>query len=239
MSRIREVRSLAPAEIDVMWTLFARHYEDVTRETFEQDLAPKQHVILLREAVSRQIVGFSTIEVDRRHVGGRDIVSIFSGDTIVERRYWGTRALHRAFFRYVMALKLASPTTPVYWFLITKGYKTYLLLTRNFPEHWPRHDRATPPWQQAILDDLATRRFGDAYDARHGVLRLADSGHGRLRAEVAPIDETLAHDPDVRFFVERNPGAPRGDELCCLGRVGVGLAMQFGRKQLARALEGA
>ncbi|AKF06286.1 hypothetical protein [Sandaracinus amylolyticus] len=245
MSRIREVRSLAPAEIDAMWTLFSRHYDDVTRETFERDLARKQHVILLRAAsdpggaMSRQIVGFSTIEVDRRVVGGREVVSIFSGDTIVERRYWGTRALHRAFFRFVMALKLASPTAAVYWFLITKGYKTYLLLTRNFPEHWPRHDRPTPPWQQTILDELATRRFGDAYDARRGVLCFADSGHGRLRADVAPIDAALACDPDVRFFVERNPGAPRGDELCCLGRVGVGLAMQFGRKQLARALEGA
>jgi len=58
-----------PSEIDVMWTLFSRHYEDVTRETFERDLAPKQHVILLREPMSRQIVGFSTIEVDRRRVG--------------------------------------------------------------------------------------------------------------------------------------------------------------------------
>jgi hypothetical protein len=238
-SEIREVGALRAPEVDAMWGLFSRHYDDVTRDTFERDLAPKQRVILLHERASGRLAGFSTLEVDRREVRGRSVLSVFSGDTIVEPRFWGTRALHRAFFRFVMGLKLRHPRTPVYWFLITKGYKTYLLLTRNFPEHWPRHDRPTPPWQQELLDALSLARFGSAYDPSRGVLSFAEPGHGRLRSSVAPIDESLADDPDVRFFLARNPGAPRGDELCCLGRVGLGLAAQFGRKQLARAIGGA
>ena len=30
------------------------------------------------------------------------------------------------------------------------------------------------------------------------------------------LPDSRLHDPHVRFFVERNPGHARGDELCCL-----------------------
>lgn len=226
---------LSAVERDALWAVFERYYAGVERAGFERDLAPKHHVILLRDAGTGALRGFSTLHVGEHIVEGRRVLSIFSGDTIVDRAYWGERALHRAFFVYVAQTKLRHPRTPVYWFLITKGYKTYLLLTRNFPEHWPRRDRATPAWQQAMIDTLSLARFGDAYDPARGVLRWADE-QGRLRPSVAPIDELAMRDPDVRFFASKNPDAARGDELCCVGRVGLGLAVQFGQKQLARAL---
>lgn len=233
--RVRPVAELTDAEIDAMWELFSRFYADVTRDLFAKDLAPKHHVIWLSTR-SGELAGFSTLEVMRCSLGGRRIVALYSGDTIVDARFWGQRALHRAFYGYAMALKLRHPLTPVYWFLITKGYKTYLLLTRNFPEHWPRHDRPTPEWQQALLDELATRRFGTDYERERGLLRHAGRGLGRLSESVAPIDAQLAEDPDVRFFLERNPRWADGDELCCLGRIGASLTLRFGRKQLARTV---
>jgi hypothetical protein len=132
-------------------------------------------------------------------------------------------------------VKLRNPRVPVYWFLITKGYKTYLLLARNFPEHWPRRDRATPTWQKHVIDTFAATRFGSAYDPSRGIL-VFEEALGRLRPSVAPIDEDALRDPDVRFFAQKNPGATRGDELCCIGRVGLGLALRFGEKQLRRGL---
>jgi hypothetical protein len=37
---------------------------------------------------------------------------------------------------------------------------------------------------------------------------------------VSPIsDELQASDPDVAFFVERNPGYVHGDELACLAKM--------------------
>ena len=132
----------------------------------------------------------------------------------------------------MFATRVRNPTVPLFWFLISKGYKTYLLLSRNFPEHWPRRDRPTPPWQAAVLDDLASRKFGSSWHPLRGVL-IFDPPAGRLRAGISPVEPVLG-DPDVAFFVARNPGHTRGDELCCLGRVDRNLALSYGWKALRK-----
>ena len=100
------------------------------------------------------------------------------------RENWGQPALHNAFFRYSVRSKRRHPLRPVYWYLITKGYKTYLLLSRNFPVYWPRHDRPTPAWETELLDRLGRERFGDRWVPARGGLRHDDCS-GRLRPGVA------------------------------------------------------
>lgn len=110
-------------------------------------------------------------------------------------------------------------------------------MARNFPEHWPRHDRATPAWQQALLHDLGAFMFPGSFVPDQGVLRHPEP-LGRLREGVAPVAaDALAH-PDVRFFVERNPGHAEGHELCCLGRIGLGLWASYTAKLVRRSLRG-
>ena len=53
---------------------------------------------------------------------------------------------------------------------------------------------------------------------------------------MAPIDPTLLSVPDIRFFVERNPGHVDGDELCCLGRIDAALPIGFLARQVDKAL---
>ncbi len=171
-------RTVPQAELDSdtrkrMWTVFDAYYDDVDQATFERDLSNKDHVILLLDAADSTLQGFSTLRQLLLWVHGRPAVAVFSGDTIVNERYWGQTALQRAFLRYVMGCKLRHPVLPVYWYLITKGYKTYLLLARNFPEHWPRYDLETPPWQAALLDTLARRLFPDAWRPAAGTLAHA------------------------------------------------------------------
>lgn len=218
-----------------MWTLFEAYYADVGRETFERDLSNKDHVILLHDAADGSLQGFSTLRQLRLSVQGRPLLAVFSGDTIVDQRYWGQTALQRAFLRYVIGCKLRHPWLPVYWYLITKGYKTYLLLARNFPEHWPRYDRPTPPWQSEVLDRLARELFPDTWRPEAGVLAHAGQG-GCLRAEVAPLSAELLQMPQVRFFAQRNPGHAQGDELCTLGRVGADLWVAYMGKLVRRGL---
>ena len=120
------VARLSPAQREGCWRVFERYYDNVDRGRFDADLDEKQHVILL--LASERIVGFSTVMVD--HVDG--VVAIFSGDTVLEADHHGAGALQWAFFRYIVLTKLRYPHKLVTWFLISKGYKTYLLLSRNF-----------------------------------------------------------------------------------------------------------
>jgi len=233
------VRRLDRRTTEDMWRVFHCYYEDVARPRFEEDLRPKSHVILLRDSGDRSLQGFSTLQTYERTVQGRRLAVLYSGDTIVGQAYWGQTALQKAWLAYAMRLKLRFPHLPTYWFLITKGYKTYLLMSRNFPEYWPRWDQATPSWQQAVLDHLATEKFGDTYDPEAGVIRH-DEPLGKLREGIAPIqEETRRAHQDIRFFAEQNPGHLQGDELCCLGRIDLALCRAYltklGRRTLRRA----
>lgn len=205
---------------DAMWTVFDNMYADVERARFDQDLSEKQHVILLLDEGDQSVQGFSTLCVYRRVVEGREVVVVYSGDTVIAPGYWGQRALHSAFVKYVTACKARHPFVPLYWFLISKGYKTYLLLGRNFPEYWPRRDIPTPPWQSALMESLASEKFGRHFVPERGVVQF-DRPMGRLRAGIAPIESEMLDDPDVKFFIEKNPRHEAGDELCCLGKLGV------------------
>jgi hypothetical protein len=203
---------------DAAFALFRAHYEGADRERFERDLGEKQHVILLRDWDSGVLRGFSTVLQREVRVGGRMVTMVFSGDTVIDRSCWGQKRLQGAFAGLLLRLRLHHPRRPLYWFLISKGWRTYLLMANHFPRAVPRWDLPDPPELRAALDQLAAERFGAEYDAGAGIVRYA-TPHERVRDGVAPVDGALLANPHVRFFTERNPGHARGDELACLAQV--------------------
>ena len=235
-SKIVSAKNLRPDKLDDMWAVFSQYYDDIERGRFESDLSKKSHVILLRDSGSGCFRDFHPRTDSRKILGKRR--AIYSGDTVVTEAYWGQTALQRAFTGYTLKHMVKNPTIPVYWFLISKGYKTYLLLSRNYVEHWPRWEQETPPFQSAVIDTLAHTKFGQSWKRDLGVLKF-DEPQGKLKEEVAPIDQELLRQyRDIQFFTEANPGHQAGDELCCLGRVNpafiANFAMRTSRKLLGR-----
>lgn len=217
VSRTVPVAALDAALVTEAFALFARSYDGADRARFERDLSEKQRIILLRDRASGALKGFSTVLVQPMPAGHGGTV-VFSGDTVIDREYWGQKQLQIAFTRILLGLKLQAPHHPLYWFLISKGYRTYMLLGNAFPRAVPRYDRADVPELRAALDTLASGRFGAAYDSRAGIVRF-ESEHERVRDGLAPITPRHLANPHVRFFVARNPGHERGDELACLAEV--------------------
>jgi hypothetical protein len=109
----------------------------------------------------------------------------------------------------------AFPEAELYWFLISKGYKTYRFLPVFFHEFYPRPEAAMPAWAKAIVDALGRFKYPTSYDPVTGVVQ-AGPATDRLRDGIADITLERLRDPAVRFFAARNPGFARGDELCCL-----------------------
>jgi len=107
---------------------------------------------------------------------------------------------------------------PLYWLLISSGYKTYRFLTVFYKEYYPRYDTPTPPDIQFLMEHLATQRFGSDYCHEDGVVRFRD-GATPLREGVAEVTDERLHDPHVAFYLECNPGYVNGDELVCITRV--------------------
>jgi hypothetical protein len=231
------VPAVEPALREQMWRLFERYYSDVDAQTFARDLATKDHVVVVRDAADGSLQGFSTLQRIHARVGGRRVSAVFSGDTIMDRRHWHTGELTRAIGGYLARTWLADPLGTTCWFLVSKGYLTYLLLPRNFPEFYPRRDHPTPPWAEELVARLARERFGSFFRPDRGVV-VFDTPHGRLEEGVAPIGQAELAQPDIAFFAQANPGHASGDELCCVGIVDARMLLFQARKRLRKALRG-
>ena len=59
--RVRRPAQLLPAQRDRMYALLVHYFKNVTRPQFDEDLFEKEWVIILTDAASGQIQGFSTL----------------------------------------------------------------------------------------------------------------------------------------------------------------------------------
>lgn len=215
-SRVRERHALNDADTAAMARLFERYYESTTPAQFQRDLATKTHVIELRDG--DVLCGFSTLCVyDLDAVPGRPgpVRIIFSGDTIIDRAYWGEQALALGFCRFAGAMKAAAPERPLYWLLIAMGHRTYRYLHLFARDYHPRHDGAEAAPLARLAADVARRRFGSAFDDRHGLVRFGAAAT-RLRAQWRDPPGVKRESPAIAYFTERNPNHALGDELVCL-----------------------
>jgi hypothetical protein len=229
-----EVADLGEADRRAMYALYRRYYDASTWTLFAADLAAKDHALLLRDETGA-VQGFSTLAVYERAFGDRAVRVIFSGDTIVDERHWGQQALAFAWLRLAGSIRAARPEVPLYWLLISKGHRTYRYLPAFSRAFLPSPDAGTAADLGALRDFLARDRFGADYDAAAGVVRFA-APRGHLRAEYAQVPDAHRRLPEVAFFLDRNPGYARGDELVCVCELAAATLRPLARRAFAGAL---
>lgn len=192
--------------------LLERHFEGVTEEQFGRDLAEKDWVLRFR--MGGALVGFTTLAVQTVTVLGREVIALYSGDTIMEPVAWNSPALARSWIRLVRRVCPSASGLPCYWLLLSSGFRTYRFLPVFWREFWPAPGVVMPPETRALRDALAATRYGNLYDANTGIVRFERPQ--RLRGGLAEVPDSRRSDPHVAFFLEQNPGWERGDELVCL-----------------------
>ncbi|MDR3098046.1 MAG: hypothetical protein LBV73_13350 [Paraburkholderia sp.] len=209
-----ELSALRPEEVERMYALYAASYCDTAWGQFGRDLDDKTHCIVLRSA-DDVIQGFSTLKHYTTRWNGSAIRVIFSGDTIVDPAHWGSQQLAFAWIRHAGEIWREAPDLPLFWFLIVKGHRTYRYLRAFARDYAPRADVQTNDAARALMDHLATERYGRAYDCTTGLLAF-DEPQGRLMPALAEIPVAHRTLPEVDYFLKRNPRYARGDELVCL-----------------------
>ncbi|MES2092143.1 MAG: hypothetical protein V4532_19495 [Pseudomonadota bacterium] len=212
-----KINDLTIFDILRMHAIFESHYANSPISTFMDDLGKKDGVFLVRKKSTDEIVGFSSLGIYEFMHGGKKVKGLFSGDTIIEKAYWGSRSLQNAFALKLFIEALKSPFSKQYWLLISKGYKTYLLLTKNFPTCYPRRGEESSPLKGLVVE-YCDAMFPGKLDHQAMVL---DFGHDAncLKGDVAEIDQALRNkEPDVAFFEQRNPDWRRGTELPCIAQ---------------------
>ena len=207
---------LTRSDREAMFRLLSAHFEGVEPSMFDRDLDEKNWVLLFTDA--GVLKGFSTLlAYDTRHHGERVSV-VYSGDTIMHPDGWKTSTLPRSWIAAVRCLRENFLRgTRLYWLLLTSGFRTYRLLPVFWREFYPRYDAATPAAAADLLSTLASQRFGPCYDRDGGIVRFP--APQMLNATLQEVPGGRLADPHVTFFLERNPGWPRGDELVCLTEI--------------------
>lgn len=209
------VKALSPQDLAAMHALLDRHFRGVQPAIFWADLQAKNWCILIRDP-SGSLVGFSTLLLYQTHYQNQPVQVLYSGDTIMDPSGWSSSTLARTWITAVRQLRQA-PDCPLYWLLITSGYRTYRFLPTFWQAFYPCYDRPTPDSVQALMDFLARERFGSAYNAHSGIVQLP---HPQvLRDKLLEIPPQRSADPHVQFFAQRNPGFIQGDELVCLTEI--------------------
>ena len=226
VARTENISSIDESTTLSMYQLFETYYENTSFEKFVNDFREKDRVIVLRDKKTREIKGFSTLKELEVQVADKTVMGLFSGDTIIDPEYWGQTALTMEFFKNIILFKLRNLFKPVYWFLISKGHKTYLLLAHNFKNYFPRYDLETPSFEKKVMKTFAVNMFDELYNEEKNILCCAHK-FDRLKNHIAPIDQRALTNPHIEFFVKNNPKWAKGDELCCIGRVDMGLAKRY------------
>lgn len=219
---------LQTCQIERMFELMTKYYDNVHKDRFISDLQEKEWILLLEEKTTSIIQGFTTIMLMKVIINGKPVRCIFSGDTIIDEAFRGQLELIKVWLDFALNSLLNKEETKLYWFLISKGYKTYKFFPLFFPHYYPGYDQKNSMELKEILDAFASKKFPDEYDAAHGVIKpkMADwLKHGKKE-----INEHRLKDPHIKFFVERNPNFWKGEELCCLLEIHWDNLTRYGKK---------
>jgi hypothetical protein len=211
IQKIVKVSELDAPAVDRMFQLMERHYSQVDRKKFEKDLEEKEGVLILYDEQDK-LQGFSTYCYMHIEWENEALHAVFSGDTIVNQSVWGSRA---PIYILLDLFKKAYARYPenLYWFLISKGHRTYLLLPLLFKSFYPAWNYCENCMEKALVSALSTYRFGEKYDAKR---ELILEGADRLKSAIAQPKRSNKH---IDFFLKKNPDYLKGVELPCIAQI--------------------
>ncbi|MDR0983476.1 MAG: hypothetical protein LBL93_00495 [Ruminococcus sp.] len=217
-----KINALTSEQTDRMYSIMQKYYDNIKKENFISDLFEKEDAILLCDE-NGDIYGFTTLAI---FFHNKNTQLLYSGDTIVEKEYWGRNDLSEAWIKNAMnyADNFDGKT---YWLLLTKGYKTYKFLHTFFVEFYPRVETKIPAEIQAIIDTFGAKHFGEKY--QNGVFI---EGKDFLKKDFDTISESNMRNKNTAFFIEKNPGYYKGDELVCITELSEENLNRLGRKML-------
>jgi len=226
--KLVKIKDICGQDTEAMFSLMDEYYDNMSFDVFLLDLHNKDYCVLLYDENDR-LKGFSTQKILCVPVGGKDVCGVFSGDTIIDKSCWGSTELFKVSIRFFV--EYGKQFDEFYWFLISKGYKTYKILPAFFDVFYPRRGMPAPPAAKKIMDAYASLVYPGEYDGADGVIKYK-TVKDKLKDGVADITEMTLKNEHVAFFAEANPTYTRGDDLVCLAEMSENNLTAFARKRI-------
>lgn len=208
--KIIDTNNISNTDTIKMYDIFRKYYDSVTLTQFVEDLSKKQYCIFLFNQ-NQTLVGFSSIEVYDDEFFEEKLKIIFSGDTIIEQEYWGSRILPYSFGYFAGKIKKDNPNIKLYWFLISKGHRTYRYLSSFAKSYFPSLYQNKTNKLEKTLNFLANNKFSKFYDSKTNLINFEKSS-----GQLDRIWESKTNNKYARFFLKSNPKYFQGIELACI-----------------------
>ena len=204
----RKAKDLSSKQKGTMFALMDKYYSNLDEQVFLTDLSEKDVIFLLLNK-KEEIVGFTSLKLFTKKVDQKNIVGVFSGDTVIDKKYRGGFELPYAWLSY--SLGLNKNYDLVFWFMLSKGYRTYRLLPRFFKNFYPHYKNKTPLEIKNTIDLFATDLFGKDYDSETNIYKPAKNYNVKLGKK--EVNEKVLKNPHLRFFATKNEFFWKGEEL--------------------------
>ena len=213
---IKHPSKISKNERGQMLKLMKENYKNVNKKTFLKDLDQKKWVFLL---INRQkkIVGFTTLVPYFKKIKNQKIIALFSGDTIIQSNYRGNLSLPLTWLQFVYKLSGRKKNYYFFWFMLSKGYKTYRLLPRFFKHFYPSYNKEFPKDKKNILTKFAKNKFNNNYSAKTDIFIPNDNYF--VKKGKKEIQKDLLKNPHIKFFFEKNVNFYKGHELVCFAEI--------------------
>ena len=221
-------KDLTQASLGRMFLIMEQNYSSISRISFDKDLENKQFIGVLTDN-NKVIQGFTTYAINPYETGTPEYNILFSGDTIISPEYWGSQELVRGWCKTVGGLIAGSPEKKWYWFLLSKGHRTYMYLPLFFEKYYPAYDKVKEADLFPIINACANNMYGESWDPSKKVIAFKKS-HGELKKIHSETTfKKVKSSAHISFFLERNPGFEKGDELTCMAELNVDNMRRFAK----------
>ncbi len=227
---------LTKTDISTMFEMMISNYSNVTQEMFNNDLSNKQFVGLIHDE-SKRIRGFTTFVLNPDNCAGPDYHIIFSGDTIIDPLHWGTQILMKGWCHTIGRLISTDKNKKWYWYLLSKGHRTYMYLPLFFKTFYPNPDLSDQQEELSqIADRVSSKFYGTNWKKDLGVIKFEEH-HGELNTALAEATYKKSKSPYVSFFLERNPDFYKGDELVCIAPLSPDNLMRTAKEYILKGMD--
>ncbi|QUR66511.1 hypothetical protein [Mycobacterium spongiae] len=230
---IRRAPSLDEATREQMWALYAPHH-NTDRAEFDRRLAVLDEVALFSRRRDGTLIGFCGI---RRRVvqltGGRRVAAFYLGLCYLQPAWRSNAIVQRMVLRRVLGPWLSPRFDRVYFWSDCLTYRPYLAMARNLREYYPSRTRADSAEVREVIAALGSAYYGDSFDQQRGTVRKR---RPRIKGHEAFVSATDLHDPDIRFYMDRNRDYDRGDGMIAICPVSLANVVHLLGRQLRKEI---
>jgi len=208
------MNALTRVQRSEMYALMQANYNEMNESNFHSDLDKKQFVGIISDT-SKHLQGFTTFAINPGDSGTEQYNILFSGDTVLSPEQWGSQIMMQGWCESVGSIIASDSSKEWYWYLMSKGHRTYLYLPLFFKVFYPAPDISEDNMLKQITDRVSRILFSSDWYPDLGIVRFPHS-LGELKPELVDAAYQKAKSKNIGFFLERNPGFFKGDELICL-----------------------